>query len=393
MKPLNFIFTIIISSLILTSCEQKHNLVAQIDGIKNDTILVQYGTISDFYSGNRPKQDTVYAQNGKFIYNIPSQEPYFVYFYPKSSAFTKSNGSPYYAPQNYIETLIEPNDKINITGKSNKYYVDYKATGSEFNQVYSNLRSSYIEQSSKGAVLELKIDSLFSINNYTSSKRIMKLAKERNSFNRLYRKTELKYIKDNPKKSISAFFLTRKNKRNFELYYSTLPIEVKNGIFKFGLNSRVERFNRANKKNEAKSKISKGKPAPNFTLKSISGKAIELNSISKKYIVLDFWGSWCGYCIKGIPKMKEYYSKYKDKVEFIGIACKDTDIKWREAIKKHKLDWIQLFNTKELKNDVSINYGIKGYPTKIILDREKNIVEIFTDESDEFYTALDKLLQ
>lgn len=308
MKPLNFILTIIISSLILASCEQKYNLVAEIDGIENDTIFVHYGTVSDFYSGNRPKLDTIYAQNGEFIYDIPSQEPYLVYFYPKSSLFTKSNGNSFFAQQNFIVTLIEPNDKINITGKLNTYYVDYKATGSEFNQEHSNLRSSYIQKSSKAAELELKIDSLFSINNRTSSKRIMKLVKERNSFNTLNRKAELIYIKDNPKKNISAFFLTSQNQKNFELYYSNLPFEVRNGIFKVGLNSKIERFNRIKKINNAKSKISNGKPAPNFTLNSISGKTIELNSISKKYIVLDFWGTWCPPCIKGFPKMKEYYS-------------------------------------------------------------------------------------
>jgi len=393
MKPLNFIFTIIISSLILTSCEQKHNLVAQIDGIENDTIFVHYGTISDFYSGKPPKLDTVYAKNGKFTYNIPSQENYLVFFYPKSSVFTKKNGNDFNSKQIFIETLIEPNDKINITGKLNTYYVDYNATGSEFNQVYSTLRSSYIQKASKGAELELKIDSLFSTNNRTYSKSVMKLVKERNKFNNIYKKAELKYIKDNPKKSISAFFLTRQNKKNFELYYSTLPIEVKNGIFKVGLNSRVERFNRGDKRNEAKSKIAKGKPAPNFTLKSIRGKKIELNSISKKYIVLDFWGTWCPPCIKGFPKMKEYYSKYKGKVEFIGIDCNDTDKNWKEAVKKYNLPWMQLYNTKELKKDVSVAYGVNAYPTKIILDKNKIIVGVFTSESDAFYHKLDELMK
>lgn len=393
MKPLNFILTLIISSLILTSCEQKHNLVAEIDGIENDTIFVHYGTISDFYSGKPPKLDTIYAQNGNFIYDIPSQEAYLVYFYPKSSLFTKSNGSSFFAEQNFIVTLIEPNDKINITGKLNTYFVDYKVTGSEFNQVYSTLRSSYIQKSSRGAELELKIDSIFSINNRTYSKRVMKLVKERNSFNTLNRKAELIYIKDNPKKNISAFFLTRQNQKIFEKYYSNLPFNVKNGTFKAGLDSRVERFKINKKRNNAKPKITKRKPAPNFTLNSISGKAIELNSISKKYIVLDFWGTWCPPCIKGFPKMKEYYSKYKDKIEFIGIDCNDTDKNWKEAVKKYNLPWMQLYNKKGSKNDVSVAYGINVYPTKIIVDENKIIVGVFTSESEAFYTKLDELMQ
>ena len=50
--------------------------------------------------------------------------------------------------------------------------------------------------------------------------------------------------------------------------------------------------------------------APDFTLNDINGKPLALSSLRGKYVVIDFWGSWCGWCIKGIPKMKEYYAKY-----------------------------------------------------------------------------------
>ena len=54
--------------------------------------------------------------------------------------------------------------------------------------------------------------------------------------------------------------------------------------------------------------------APDFTLNDIDGNPLSLSSLRGKYVVLDFWGSWCVWCIKGMPEMKKYYAKYKDKL-------------------------------------------------------------------------------
>lgn len=66
-------------------------------------------------------------------------------------------------------------------------------------------------------------------------------------------------------------------------------------------------------------------PAPDFTLKDIQGNDFSLSSAKGKYVILDFWGSWCGWCIKGLPDMKKAYRKYKHKVVFVGIDCNDTE--------------------------------------------------------------------
>ena len=58
--------------------------------------------------------------------------------------------------------------------------------------------------------------------------------------------------------------------------------------------------------------------APDFELPDLQGNPLKLSSLRGKYVVLDFWGSWCIWCIRGIPGMKEAYSKYKDKMEILG---------------------------------------------------------------------------
>ena len=74
-----------------------------------------------------------------------------------------------------------------------------------------------------------------------------------------------------------------------------------------------------------------GIEAPDFTLNDLNGKPLTLSSLRGKYVILDFWGSWCGWCIKGIPQMKEYYQKYAGKFEILGIDCNDTEEKWKGA--------------------------------------------------------------
>lgn len=145
------------------------------------------------------------------------------------------------------------------------------------------------------------------------------------------------------------------------------------------------------KKNQEK--IKEGNAAPDFTLTKLDGTQLTLSSLRGKYVVLDFWGSWCGWCIKGMPKMKEYYAKYNGKLEILGIDCRDTDEKWRAAVKTHSLPWLHVRNEDNQKQDVSQLYGISGYPTKILISPEGNILKVIIGESPEFYQYLDQLFK
>ena len=132
-----------------------------------------------------------------------------------------------------------------------------------------------------------------------------------------------------------------------------------------------------------------GVVAPDFTLSNINGKPFKMSSLKGKYVVLDFWGSWCGWCIKGFPKMKEYYQKYKGKFEILGVDCNDTPEKWKAAVKKHELPWLNVYNPRESK--VLSDYAIQGFPTKIIVGPDGKIIKTIVGEDPAFYTLLDEL--
>jgi thiol-disulfide isomerase/thioredoxin len=143
---------------------------------------------------------------------------------------------------------------------------------------------------------------------------------------------------------------------------------------------------------EGQKNILPGSSAPDFNLKSFQGEDFFLSKYYGKYIVLDFWATWCSPCIKGLPKMKEYYEKYRTRVEFVGIACNDKEHKWREYLSKNELPWINLLNNENEVPNVSSLYGASSLPTKVIIDPEGKIVTIIKGESEEFYEILDKII-
>ena len=137
--------------------------------------------------------------------------------------------------------------------------------------------------------------------------------------------------------------------------------------------------------------IRTGVQAPDFTAKKVDGTSFTLSSLQGKYVVLDFWGSWCKWCIKGFPDMKEAYAKYKGKVEFVGVACRDTEEKWKNATAKYELPWISVLNPAD--NDLVKVYQVQGFPTKIIIDPKGKIDKIVLGEDPAFYTYLDSLMK
>ena len=137
--------------------------------------------------------------------------------------------------------------------------------------------------------------------------------------------------------------------------------------------------------------VADGQMAPDFTLNDINGKPLTLSSLRGKHVILDFWGSWCGWCIKGFPEMKEAYKKYAGKFEILGIDCRDTEEKWKEAVKENELPWLHVYNPDE--STICDDYGIQGYPTKIIVGPDGKIVKTIVGEDPAFYELLAELFK
>lgn len=122
--------------------------------------------------------------------------------------------------------------------------------------------------------------------------------------------------------------------------------------------------------------------AKNINKRDRYGNLIRLQDYKGKYVLLDFWGSWCAPCRKGNPHLKELYAKYHEKgFEIIGIAneneatLSEARSEWLQAIQKDGLPWVNILNNEGIKdNNVVAAYAVNEYPTKILIGPDGKIV-------------------
>ena len=167
---------------------------------------------------------------------------------------------------------------------------------------------------------------------------------------------------------------------------------VRTGVLASVYAEMVAKYQALLKQKEAEKRVADGMQAPEFTLNNLDGSPFSLSSLCGKYVVLDFWGTWCGWCIKGIPEMKKMYAKYNQRLEVVGIACGDTEEAWKKCVAEKALPWTNVLNATG-DADVSAMYAVKGYPTKIILDPEGRILKTILGESPDFYNYVDSLMK
>jgi peroxiredoxin len=120
-----------------------------------------------------------------------------------------------------------------------------------------------------------------------------------------------------------------------------------------------------------------GNEAPDFTQNDTIDNPVKLSDFRGKYVLIDFWASWCGPCRQENPNLVKAYSEYKDKgFEILGISLDRADAKqaWINAIKKDGLTWTQVSDLKYWNNEVAVQYGIRAVPQNYLIDPKGIIV-------------------
>ncbi len=138
---------------------------------------------------------------------------------------------------------------------------------------------------------------------------------------------------------------------------------------------RMKAYRDDKAKKEAESPVAVGKPAPDFTLSDVSKNEVSLSSLKGKYVLIDFWASWCGPCRAESPNMVKLYEKYKGpNFEILGVSLDGDDKLWKEAIKKDGLSWLHVSDLMQWNSPVVALYQIDGIPATVIVDPKGVVV-------------------
>ena len=366
---------------LLCACQpaqKQTTITGNLTGTKSDTLIVSYCPLADL-NQRAMQKDTILLQQGKFTLPLANDStPTAAYLYPLSAGkLTKS-----------IAVVAFPGETVQVNGSAEQY--NYTLTGNAFHAAWQTVKDQcrpyMLQMDSISDILVAKQqagvaqDSIYYIyqNVYRPvMEKIQEIQKD--------------YIRQHPDDDLSIYLLSSLGQKNAKELLPLISEKAQSGIMAPVYQAMDNALQEQKAREEARKNMVEGVTAPDFTLKDLQGKDLTLSSLRGKYVVLDFWGSWCGWCIKGIPDMKKYYEKYKDRMEILGVDCNDTEEKWKAAVEKHELPWLHVRNTDEA--DITVKYGIQGYPTKIVIDPEGKVAKIVVGEDPAFYKYLDELFK
>lgn len=130
-----------------------------------------------------------------------------------------------------------------------------------------------------------------------------------------------------------------------------------------------------NEKLELLKKTAIGQPAPDFTMNDTLGKPVQLSSLFGKYMLIDFWASWCRPCREENPNVVEAYKQYSKKgFTILGVSLDRDKSSWEKAIKDDHLTWHHVSDLQFWNNAAAKLYGIQAIPSNILLDPKGVII-------------------
>ena len=128
-------------------------------------------------------------------------------------------------------------------------------------------------------------------------------------------------------------------------------------------------------KGELKKREALGKPL-DMKFKSLTGNEVDLSKMKGKVVLIDFWATWCGPCVREIPSVKKTYDKLNAKgFEIIGISMDSDKNKLEDFLAKNDMPWPQFFDGKGWKTSLAVEHGISSIPAMWLVDKKGNLVD------------------
>lgn len=368
---------------------QQELLLAEFAGNVQDDVYV---TLVPLTETDSVFTDTIALQDGRLVLDMEITAPTEVTLELGKDRKAYGRRRPAASEAYRINFLLQPGEKVRVKANYEEDFLKYELSGSKVLKAQSDLRnrmrSEYVRL---GVLYDQIVKAMENGVENADEAFIDSLYEAYGEANIQKAEASLHYIKAHTEQLLSAFLLLKHPDRDTFLNY--LPV-LDSTVVKGVLEERIEQVRRNAEHmrlvRQNEERLAPGASAPDFTLYDLNGKAVSLSDFSNRYVVLDFWGTWCPWCVKGVPQMKEYHAKHKGKVTFISIACRDHIEKVKAFVQKENISWVNLMNGKE-DSDIALMYGVSGYPTKILLVPGMKVQNRYLGEVPEFYQDLDNL--
>ncbi len=359
MKKIAFAFTLIFPALLSVQAQQKFTIDGKLTGLKEPAkIMLSYG------SGERFIEDSVLSKDGRFVFRGEIDEPTQATLALKLVNEKKDDAIPaYMQPRDEQDFYIEAGK---TTVKGTNTMEDAVVKGGKTQKEYQQLEDQLRPLQEKMAPLSKKMQQYFQEKNETAQ-------------NELF--PQLRAIRLDMNKVEDAFIA-----RHNDSYVTLDMIKSKAGIIDpktfeplfNGLSPRMQNTKGGKQLAEALAiakKVDVGQPAIAFTQNNTEGVPVSLSSLKGKYVLVDFWASWCGPCRAENPNVLKAYNKFKDKnFEIIGVSLDSSKDPWVKAIEKDGLPWIHVSDLQGWKNAVAVEYGVRAVPQNFLLDPQGMII-------------------
>jgi peroxiredoxin len=348
MKKLIYLFAL---AVIAVSCSTNPSFLVDgnIKGWKDGPI-----TLKKRIDGDWTTVDSTQMKKGKFNFTGTVDVPGMYYVIPPAGR------------RDAIPFFLE-NSNITITGSSDDpkdVVVKGSAAQDEFRDFYARVDSisdrmqSYYERYAKAR----------SENDTTST---AKIEKELNDLYKIQTDIQKAFVLDNPNSFVAPYIL-------LQIQYGMDASELKSYVTNFTADvlktPSAQTLSMRIKKLE---KVAVGKQAPDFTMNDADGKPVKLSDVYKqhKYLLVDFWASWCGPCRQENPNVVSVWEKYhNDGFSVMGVSLDSKKDAWLKAVKDDNLTWTQVSDLQGWKNSAAALYGVNSIPSNILLDQTGKII-------------------
>ena len=355
MKTTNFILFLLFP---IISFSQSFNLTGNFKGNHTEKIVLGY-----YNANGNFVQDTLKIKNGKFQYagKLDGVQRVRIIGDMKSNSMEDPNLGYFFLEPGNTEIILKENNFKNIIVKESKSQEEYRLVENETNPIH------------------LKLDSI-SKNRTENSAELLRAGQEK------IQKIELCYAIENPKSSLSPYFLDN--------YKRSIPLDSVKTIFNsFSIENRNSSYGKNINELLEKNIVKTNDMAPDFAVKDISGNILSLDSFKGKYLLIDFWADWCKPCIAKLPEVKSLINKYDNKdLKVLFVSFDETEDKWKEGIKKYNIGkWEHSFVGKKYsaKESISYKFDIQPIPAYILIDPQGKIIGRYGNASKEGKSFID----